>query len=58
MVEPKHPTAQYIEGRIAFHESGAEYYQKHGETKLAAWSREQMAIWTEKLTGRESGDGE
>lgn len=62
MMEPAHPTVQYIEGRIAFHESGAEYFARQGQTQLATWSRALVKRWAEKLNamkaGRESGDGE
>jgi len=62
-MEPTHPTEQYIEGRISFHQSGAEYFERQGQTQLAAWSRALVAMWSEKLdamkrVGRESGDGE
>lgn len=70
MIEPAHPTQRYIEGRVAFHESGAEYYTLHRQAQLAAWSVEQVALWKAKwvafarnvelkaLEGREPGDGE
>jgi hypothetical protein len=65
MMEPAHPTERYIEGRIAFNESGAAYYEHQGQRQLAKWSREQVQVWTEKLAalkakaqGREPGDGE
>ena len=63
IAEPLHPTERYIEGRISFHQSGAEYFAHHGQTQLAQWARTQVARWSEKLDamkkiGRESGDGE
>jgi hypothetical protein len=65
ITEPAHPTARYIEGRIAFDEEGAAFYEFHGQRQLAKWSREQVKVWTEKLEalkakaqGREPGDGE
>jgi hypothetical protein len=63
IAEPLHPTEQYIEGRISFHQSGAEYFARHGQAQLAQWARTQVARWSEKLdamkrVGRESGDGE
>jgi hypothetical protein len=61
IVEPARPSEQYIEGRVAFHESGAEWYRKHGQTQLADWAREQAALWKAKLEPvkvREPGDGE
>ena len=48
MIEPEHPTEKYIEGRIAFHESGAEYYISHDQKELAAWSKEQAEKWRAK----------
>jgi hypothetical protein len=63
MMEPLHPTEQYIEGRISFHQSGAEYFARQGQTQLAQWSKTLVQRWSEKLdamkrVGRESGDGE
>jgi hypothetical protein len=63
IIEPAHPTEQYIEGRIAFHQSGAEYFARQGQTQLATWSRVLVQRWSEKLdavrrVGRETGDGE
>jgi hypothetical protein len=62
ITEPAHPTARYIEGRIAFDEEGAAFYEHHGQRQLAAWSREQVKVWREKLAAliakREPGDGE
>jgi hypothetical protein len=63
MTEPLHPTEQYIEGRISFHQSGAEYYARQGQDRLATWSRAEVTRWSEKLdamkrVGRETGDGE
>ena len=63
IAEPLHPTEQYIEGRISFHQSGAEYFTHHGQTQLVTWSRALVQRWSEKLdamkrVGRESGDGE
>lgn len=60
MIEPAHPTERYIEGRIAFNEEGAAYYAKHGQRKLAQWSRDEAEKWREKLkpTVREGGEGE
>lgn len=49
MIEPTHPTQRYIEGRVAFHESGAEWYNRQRQARLAAWSREQAAVWRAKL---------
>ena len=72
-MEPAHPTEQYIEGRLAFYESGAAFYSQHGQRKLAQWSRDEAEKWRQKLmrfvqsrvvpsvnkpTVRESGDGE
>ena len=63
IAEPLHPTEQYIEGRISFHQSGAEYFTHQGQARLATWSRAEVAKWSEKLDamkkgGRETGDGE
>lgn len=61
MMEPAHPTEQYIERRVAFHESGAYFYAKHGQTELASWAKKMAAQWREKLPKiekREAGDGE
>lgn len=58
MIEPQHPTRKYIEGLIAFHESGLELYQRHGETELAEWSKKELEKWRAKLEAREPGDGE
>jgi hypothetical protein len=62
ILEPAHPTEQYIEGRIAFHQSGAEYFARQGQTQLAQWSRALVSRWSEKLAlmkkRREPGDGE
>jgi hypothetical protein len=65
ITEPAHPTEQYIEGRIAFNEAGAEFYSRHCQNQLATWSRQQVQVWTKKLAalkakaqGREPGDDE
>jgi len=57
-MEPARPTQQYIEGRIAFNESGAAWYHQQGQQQLAKWSREQVNKWRAKLAevkGREPG---
>lgn len=58
MIEPKHPTEEYIEGRIAFHESGMEWYRAHDQPKLAEWSKAEAEKWRAKLKAREPGEGE
>jgi hypothetical protein len=58
MIEPAHPTEQYMEGRLAFFESGIAFYARHGQTQLAEWSRKEADKWREKLKGRQPGDGE
>lgn len=62
MMEPAHPTEKYIEGRISFHEAGAEYFERNGQTQLAKWSRGLVTKWSEKLDAlkkvREPGAGE
>jgi hypothetical protein len=60
MNEPARPSEKYIEGRIAFHESGEEWYLEQGQTSLASWAAKMAAEWRAKLPGvkRESGDGE
>ena len=62
MTEPAHPTEKYIEGRISYLESGIRYFSQVGEVRLEKWSREQLAVWNDKLAvlkgKREMGDGE
>jgi hypothetical protein len=60
MMEPAHPTARYIEGRISFNEEGAAFYEFHGQRQLAEWSRKEVERWREKLKPAkcEPGDGE
>jgi hypothetical protein len=62
MIEPERPSQQYIEGRISFHQSGAEWFERMGQKQLAEWSRSLVAKWAEKLQAlkctREVGDGE
>lgn len=53
-----HPSQKYIEGQISFYESGAQFFQKHGETQLEAWAKKMAAEWRAKLEGRQPGDGE
>ena len=48
-MEPAHPTEQYIEGRLAFYESGAAFYSQHGQRKLAQWSWDEAEKWRQKL---------
>jgi hypothetical protein len=58
--QPAHPTEKYIEGRLAFYESGIDFYARHGQTQLAKWSSDEAEKWRQKLkpTVRASGDGE
>jgi hypothetical protein len=58
ILEPTHPTEQYIEGRLAFYESGAAFYSHYGQTQLAKWSSDEAEKWREKLKPavREPGD--
>ena len=49
MIEPEHPTEDHIRGRIAFHESAAEFYAEHGDRRLAEWARDQAKKWIQKL---------
>lgn len=60
ILEPTHPSDRYIEGRIDFYESGAEFYSDHGQTQLAKWSAGEAEKWRQRLkpTVREPGDGE
>jgi hypothetical protein len=58
MNEPAHPSQEYIEHRIEFHEHGARFYAHHGQTQLEAWSKKMAAEWRAKLEGRQPGDGE
>jgi len=58
VIEPEHPTEQHVRARIIFHESGAEYYAEHGDTRLAAWAREQAWKWRKKLVELEQREAE
>jgi hypothetical protein len=49
MIEPLRPTERYIERRVEFHESGAEFYRQHQQSVLEAWSRQMAADWRRKL---------
>jgi endonuclease III len=60
---PGPDTEKSLTDRIAFYESGAEYYAAHCETRMAEWSRGMAKQAAEQLdalkgVGRESGDGE
>jgi len=48
MIEPEHPTEKYIQGRISFHESQAEWFDLH-DKKLAVWARSVADSWRKKL---------
>jgi hypothetical protein len=43
------PTEKQILGMIHFHESGVEYYVRHGQILMEAWSRQEAAKWRERL---------
>jgi hypothetical protein len=50
-VIPLKPSQAFIEGQVYFHEAGAQYYAKQGQSQLEKWSRQQVAEWREKLAG-------
>ena len=52
MIEPEHPTEQYISRRMEFHEAGEVWYRERGQNRLADWSKEQADIWRAKLPTR------
>lgn len=49
LIEPEHPTKEYMLGRITFHESQAQWFAEHGQTQLATWARSIVESWRGKL---------
>jgi len=49
MNTPAHPTEKYILGRLDFHESQAEWFDRHEQPTLAAWAKAEAEVWREKL---------
>lgn len=49
MIEPEHPTPQYIRARITFHEDQAEWFRDHNQPSLAKWAQSIADTWRNKL---------
>ena len=43
------PPDKSLHDRITFAESGARWYDQHGQPAMARWSREEAERWREKL---------
>lgn len=46
---PSRPSEEYILGRLAFHESQIEWFNKHEQTVLAEWAKSMAEEWRGKL---------